>query len=142
MRLRFLFSAAGAARNSIVLALSLATAAFGQFETAMVMGTVVDPKGGPIPQARISLQNLDTGGTQSTTTSAEGSYQFLEVRVGRSRVMAEAPGFKKLETPIFLVDVGAHQRVDAALQVGDVTETVQVQAAASPIETDSTTAVR
>ena len=121
----------------IILALGLASGAFGQFETALVLGMTVDPRGVPIAQARVSLTNIDTGGTQSTVTNGEGFYQFLEVRVGRYRVLAEAAGFKKLETPIFRVDVGARQRVDAELEIGDVTETVQVEATASSVETDS-----
>src|ERR1035441_3219319 len=63
-----------------------------------------------------------------------GNYQFLEVRVGRYKVLAEAAGFKKLETPAFKVDVGARQRVQVVLQVGDVTETIQVSGAASLVE--------
>ena len=67
-------------------------------------------------------------------TDAFGNYQFLEVRVGRYRVAADAPGFKKLEPGEFRVDVGARQRVDVRLRVGDVAETVQVTEAAVAVE--------
>jgi hypothetical protein len=97
----------------------------------------MDPRAGAIPQALVSLANPDTGTSQSTLTDDFGSYQFLEVRVGRYRVIAEAPGFKKLETAEFRVDVGARQRVDIKLQVGDVAETVQVREAAVSVEVDS-----
>ena len=86
-----------------------------QFETANVLGSATDPRGGAIPRTRISLANLDTGTTQSAVTDDSGSYQFLEVRVGRYRVRAEAEGFKTVETPEFRVDVGARQRVDVRL---------------------------
>jgi hypothetical protein len=108
-----------------------------QFETASVLGSATDPRGGAIPRARISLANLDTGTLQSAVADDSGSYQFLEVRVGRYRVRAEAEGFKTLETPEFRVDVGARQRVDVRLQVGDVAETVQVTEAAVLVERDS-----
>jgi hypothetical protein len=120
-----------------MLALVLASTCLAQFETASVLGTVLDAHAAAIPEARVSLQSLDTGTMQASAADASGNYQFLEVRVGRYRVVAEAAGFKKAETPAFKVDVGARQRVDVALQVGDVTETVQVEASAAVLEPDS-----
>jgi len=122
---------------AVLVGLAAATVSFGQFETATVLGTATDPRAGIIPNARVSLANLDTGTMQSTLTDASGNYQFLEVRVGRYLVTAEAPGFKKLATAEFRVDVGARQRVDVKLQVGDVAETVQVKEAAVAVERDS-----
>jgi hypothetical protein len=54
----------------------------GQFETSAVLGFVVDSRGGVIQQAKVSLENIDTGATQSTITGVNGTYQILEVRVG------------------------------------------------------------
>ena len=85
----------------------------------------------------MSLANVDTGTSQATSTDDLGNYQFLDVRVGRYRVVAEAPGFKKLETAEFRATVGARQRVDVNLPVGDVTQTVEVTAAAVAVERDS-----
>src|SRR5262245_8958536 len=123
--------------RGVTIALAIAVACFGQFETATVLGTVVDANGAAMPQARVILESVDTGIRQNISTSAEGTYQFLEVRIGNYRVQAEAVGFKKLETPVFRVDVGARQRVDVKLQVGDVAETIQVEATASSVEPDS-----
>jgi hypothetical protein len=120
-----------------VLGLAVAAACFGQFETASVLGTVLDPHAAAIPQAKVSLENIDTGTAQTTVADAGGNYQFLEVRVGRYKVMAEAAGFKRVATPLFKVDVGARQRVQVSLSVGDVTEVVEVAAAASLLEPDS-----
>jgi hypothetical protein len=120
-----------------LLCLAAAGVSFGQFETATVLGTATNERAGAIPQARVSLANLDTGTSQSTVSDDIGNYQFLEVRVGRYRVIAESPGFKKLETAEFRVDVGARQRVDIKLEVGDVAETVQVNEAAVSVEVDS-----
>jgi outer membrane receptor protein involved in Fe transport len=120
-----------------LLCLAGAGLSFGQFETAVVLGTAMDQRAGVIPRARVSLANLDTGTSQETITDDAGNYQFLEVRAGRYRAIAEAPGFKKLETAEFRVTVGARQRVDVNLQVGDVAETVQVTEAAVSVERDS-----
>ena len=120
-----------------VLCLSLAAGCFGQFETASVLGTVLDPHSAVIPNAKVSLDNIDTGTSQTAVADASGNYQFLEVRVGRYKVVAEAVGFKRAETPIFKVDVGARQRVQVSLNIGDVTEVVRVSDAASLVEADS-----
>jgi outer membrane receptor protein involved in Fe transport len=120
-----------------LLALVLVSKCWGQFETASVLGTVLDAHGGSIPRASVSLEDLDTGTTQTAVADASGDYQFLEVRVGRYQVVAEMVGFKKAVTPAFKVDVGARQRVNITLQVGDVKETVQVTAAVSALETES-----
>ena len=81
-----------------VLCLSLAAGCFGQFETASVLGTVLDPHSAVIPNAKVSLENIDTGTSQTAVADANGNYQFLEVRVGRYKVVAETVGFKRAET--------------------------------------------
>src|SRR6185312_3816780 len=107
-------------RVFIALAALVAAAnCFGQFETSAVLGTVIDKNGSAVPRAQVQLQNLGTGTFQNAVAGADGAYQFLEVRVGRYRVTAEAEGFKKTETPEFRVEVGTRLRVDAALVVGD-----------------------
>jgi hypothetical protein len=108
-----------------------------QFESAAVLGTVVDQSTAAVSQAHVALLNLDTGVTQSEVTSPAGSYQFLEVSVGRYRITVEAPLFQKAESSDFRVDAGERQRVDMSLKIGDATQTVQVEAAASPLQTES-----
>src|SRR5215475_2865238 len=118
-------------------ALVVAPLSFGQFETAAVLGTVSDSRGSALPQARVILEAIQTGTTQTTTTDASGDYQFLEVRVGEYRVTAEAGGFKKTATQAFRVEVGARSRVNTTLEVGDIKEVVQVTETASIVEADS-----
>jgi hypothetical protein len=108
-----------------------------QFESAAVLGSVIDQSATPVSQARVSLLNLDTGVTQNEVTGPAGTYQFLEVQVGRYRVTVTAPLFEKAESDEFRVDAGQRQRVDMSLKIGDATQTVQVEAAASPLETES-----
>ena len=73
-----------------------------------------------------SLQNLNTGTSQTAAKpTANGDYQFLQTRLGRYIVVAAAS--RKSKRREFEVTVGAKQRVDVALQVGDVAETVQVE---------------
>jgi hypothetical protein len=132
-----LFRAVELCFYAALLGLAVPRVSLAQFETASVLGTATDPRAGVIANARITLSNLDTGTSQTAQTDASGNYQFLEVRVGRYRVTADATGFKKLETAEFRVYVGGKQRVDVRLQVGDVAETVQVNEAAVTVERDS-----
>jgi hypothetical protein len=120
-----------------LLALGLTSPCFGQFESGAVLGTITDPNNSVVMHARLGLQNVDTGVVQAGTSDSNGTYQFLEAHVGRYRITAEAPGFKRAETPEFRVDAGARQRVDVGLQVGDTTQIVEVASAASPLQTES-----
>ncbi|MGA8577860.1 MAG: carboxypeptidase regulatory-like domain-containing protein, partial [Bryobacteraceae bacterium] len=120
-----------------LLVLALVPTCSGQFETAAVLGTVLDPHDAVVARAHVSLRNLDTNVLQNTVTDDRGSYQFLEVPIGRYKISAESPGFKRLETNEFQVEVDARQRVDVKLEVGEVTQTVEVHATASMVESES-----
>ena len=119
------------------LVLLLAGAAFAQFETATVLGTVQDPSGAVVPQSKITLENTKTGISVTAVTDSVGNYEFLNVRVGSYRIRAEAAGFKTALAQEFTVAVGARQRVDLRLEVGDTTQTIEVTGAAAVLETDS-----
>ena len=71
----------------------LAAPAFSQFDAGSVLGTVRDATGGVIQGAKITLTNLETGITATTTTDANGSYEFPAVKIGLYKVTAEQPGF-------------------------------------------------
>jgi hypothetical protein len=111
--------------------------AFAQFDTAEVLGTVRDHSGAVVPRAKLTLLNDDTGILARTAADDSGNYTFSNVKIGKYRVTAEAQGFSKEVASDITVNVGARQRVDFALQVGAVTETVEVSGAAAALETDS-----
>lgn len=120
-----------------VAALLLPAAASAQFDTSTVLGAVKDSSGGVIPGASVTLKNTETAITATAVTDTEGSYQFLNVRVGTYTVRAELQGFSVAEAKNVAVTVGARQRVDLTLAVGNVGETVEVTGAAKLLETDS-----
>ena len=64
-----------------------------QFDTATVLGTVTDASGSHVPGVTVTLRNVDTGISASTVTDQDGSYQFLNVRIGAYTVRAELAGF-------------------------------------------------
>jgi hypothetical protein len=117
--------------------LLLASSLYGQFETAEVLGAVHDPSGGGVPKASVTLANQSTGIEAKTSTDESGNYDFFNVKVGKYTVTVEAPGFSKVSTANVDVAVEARQRVDLTLQVGAVSQSVEVTGAASVLETDS-----
>lgn len=119
------------------LLLPLTGGLFAQFDTATVLGTVRDTSGSAVVASVVTLESLGTGVRATTSTDEQGNYQFLTVRIGQYRVTAEAPGFKLAVAEAFTVTVNARQRVDLALEVGAVTETVTVSDAVAQLETDT-----
>jgi hypothetical protein len=111
--------------------------AVAQFDTAEVLGTVRDVSRSVVPKAALTLLNEDTGITARTVADDSGNYTFSNVKIGRYKLTAEAAGFSRASESGIKVDVGARLRVDFALQVGQVTETVEVSGAAAALETDS-----
>jgi hypothetical protein len=108
-----------------------------QFETGEVLGTVRDNTGTPVPGASVTLTNQGTAIETKTITDEAGDYGFFNVRVGNYTITVEHPGFAKFSTADVKVDVTARQRVDAKLDLGQITETVTVTGVASVLETDT-----
>lgn len=123
--------------RSLSVLLLFTCAAFGQFDTAEVLGTVHDASGGILPNAAVTLTNQDTGIEFKTTSDGNGNYDFFNVKVGRYTITAELTGFSKFSTTDVAVNVNARQRVDITMQVGIVTQSVEVTGAASVLETDT-----
>ena len=121
----------------ILTAALLPAAAFAQFDAATVLGTVRDASGAVVPGATVTLKNAATGITATSVTDQQGSYQFLNVRIGTYSVRAELQGFSVAEAENFSVTVNARQRVDLTLNIGNVGETVVVTGAAQLLETES-----
>jgi hypothetical protein len=121
----------------LIAALLTPVSAYAQFDTATVLGAVRDSSGAVVPGATVTLKNTATGITANAVTDADGSYQFLNVRIGSYSVRAELQGFSAAEAKDVAVTVNAHQRVDLTMAVGSIGETVEVQGAAKLLETDS-----
>jgi hypothetical protein len=123
----------------LLLALTtlLPAVAAAQFETAAVVGTAKDRSGAVVNQAKVTLTNVDTGVSATTETDAAGSFEFRNVRIGRYLVTAEKAGFSMAMADNVSVSIGARQRVDMTLDVGALTETVNVSGAATMLETDT-----
>src|SRR3954468_6748050 len=108
-----------------------------QFETAEVLGTVRDNTGAVLQNVPVTLRNEETGIESKTRSDQSGQYDFFNVRVGRYTVSAEQSGFAKFNAEGITVNVSARQRVDINMQVGGVSQTVNVSGAAETLDTDS-----
>ncbi len=95
----------------------------------VVRGTVTDPLGGTIKDAKVKLQRGDTT-SADTTTNAEGVYTFSSVAAGRYNVQVEASGFANYAGPEISVGSGATE-ADVLLSVGALKEAVVVSATGS-----------
>ena len=108
-----------------------------QFETAVVLGTVIDPSGAPVPAATITLTNVQTGITNTTQTDEQRQLSVPQRADRQYQVVAEHPGFSTAVARDIGVAVNARRRVDLSLQVGGVADEVTVTAARQLLETDS-----
>ncbi len=122
----------------VVLALLTSSLAWGQATTSL-RGTVSDPSGAVIPNAKVSLVNTATGLERTTPSGADGNYEFLQVLPGTYRLLFESEGFRKLVRENVQLLVNLPATVNAALEVGRPTETVSVTAEAPLVNTTDAT---
>lgn len=124
-------------RKLALAILVIACLAFAQYDAATILGTITDPSGSPMSNVNVTLENTNTGAKVTSTTDGSGNFSFLNQRIGTYRVMAQIAGFKNATSAAFTLTVNARQRVDLAMQVGDVTQQIEVSAAAAALESDS-----
>ena len=108
-----------------------------QVTTTTIRGTIADSSGAVVPNAHITVTNLETGVTRSTDTNAAGEYLIEFLPVGNYRVDVEAEGFKKFERTGIVLDVNQIARVDAVLDLGAASETVSVTGDAPMVNTEN-----
>ncbi len=104
-----------------------------QTSTGRIEGIVTDNSGSALPGATVTAINIGTNATRNDVTDRSGAYSFPALPVGDYRVQAELSGFKPTVSPITLA-VSQVARLDLKLQLGGVSETVTVTAAAPVIE--------
>jgi hypothetical protein len=121
----------------IVVVVTTAVPVFAQFETATVVGTVRDSSGAVVPEAKVTLTNTQTGVSAERQSDANGNFEFFTVRIGTYVITAEKSGFSIALVENVQVTVGARQRVDLTMAVGQVSERVEVSARAVLLQTDS-----
>lgn len=113
------------------------TAAYGQSQTGSISGTVSDSNGGTIPGAAIRAQQTSTGITIDILSSDAGLYVFPNLPTGIWSVTTEKPGFKKSILDGIQVFIAQRQALDIQLQIGEVTQSVEVASKQTLLDTET-----
>ena len=113
--------------------LAIAVCLEAQSPLGSVTGLALDPSEAPVPEARVTLQNLATGARWETKTNASGHYLFPNLPPGEYTLSAEARGFNRLEVAAFPVAAFRTVRQDLRLEIATATAEVTVTEAASPV---------
>ena len=120
----------------LFLAVLFNSALLAQTITGTISGDVTDSTGAVVANVSITVQNAGTGLSRSATTTASGSYRVPDLPIGTYKVSASAQGFKTLVRAAE-VATGAVTHADFVLQVGQRTETVEVQASTPLVDLSS-----
>lgn len=107
-----------------------------QTTSTSILGTVADSTGSVIAGAKVTLTNVRTAVKAETTTTSTGDYAFPLIDVGEYEVAVEVSGFKSETRKGVVVQINEKVRVDFGLSIGQVTERIEVTAAATTLKTD------
>ena len=120
-----------------LLALSCTSLAYSQTLNATLLGTVTDPSGAVVPNAKVTITETNTGVSRIGQTNGSGNYLFPNLAPGIYLVNVEASGFKKETRRDITLLVDTSTRTDVQLSTGAVTETVEVTGAPPILQTDT-----
>ena len=108
-----------------------------QTPTAQITGLITDPAGAVVPAAEVEVTNVDTGGRWQATSTSSGYYTVPLLPPGNYRIVVQAPGFKSAAQRGVTLVVAQGARIDFQLEVGAVTERVEVVATASLVDSQT-----
>jgi hypothetical protein len=108
-------------------------------DTASMFGTITDAQTAVVPGARVTITNTATGLSRNTVTDNSGGFVFPLLPVGSYNLVVEQTGFRKYERTGILLQANENVGVDVALDVGNVQETVTVEASSGQVDTRSAT---
>src|ERR1700690_1806086 len=103
---------------AVFAVLALSFSAFAQVQNGQFTGTVSDPTGAAIPNAKITVTNPATDLNVSTTSNSSGNYAVKELPIGVYKLQVEAPGFKTVVNSGVQINAGTISHVDFKMQVG------------------------
>jgi outer membrane receptor protein involved in Fe transport len=126
--------------GAILLVCGMASGLRAQVSTADVLGRVTDSSGAAMAGSKVTVTNLATNETRVSTTDANGDYLVSLLPIGHYSVKIEHDGFKTWTVADTALAIGDRLRLDAALQVGALQQTIEVTAQSPALQTDSATA--
>jgi hypothetical protein len=124
--------------RGLILGLLFAVTVFAQRDLGTIAGTVTDPTGAAIPNAKISITEVSTNVTTTVVSSSAGEYTRPALQPGTYTVAAEAQGFRRVAQENVVVTAGDRIGVNLTLPVGNVSESIEVSANAPLLQTENT----
>src|SRR5262245_10891613 len=122
--------------TSVFTLLLTCSIAYGQVSTGTLLGTVQDSSGALIPGVQVTATNQGTNQSRQVVTNETGNYRIEPLQPGTYMLTAELSGFRKEIRSGVIVNVDNRVRIDFSLQVGEVSETVEVKAAVALVQAD------
>ena len=124
-------------RVAILIFLSCSVV-WGQGSTAQISGTVTDPSGAVLPGVEITATQTETSVSRTAVSNETGAYVLPNLPIGPYRLDASLPGFRSFLQTGIVLQVNSNPAINIVLQVGQLSETIEVQANAAMVETRST----
>src|SRR6266404_2849658 len=121
----------------IISLLAFVPAAVAQITSGTITGVVTDTSGAVVAGANVTITSTQTGAVRTATTSAEGAFSFPELSPGIYNITVSKQGFKKVEQKGVEAHVSDLTNVTIKMPVGGMVETVEVQATAVQVETQT-----
>ena len=117
--------------------LILTATCFGQTFYGSIIGTVTDVSGASIPLANVVCTNLGTAERRVAQTDGGGNYQFVNLVPGQYKIEIEKPGLRRFVREPITVEVQSAVRIDVPMQVGELTQTIEVTAQTPLLQTEN-----
>src|ERR1700735_3389772 len=138
MKLKDIFLSIAMAATCLSLVTVGSSSAWAQQAAGAITGTVTDPAGSALPNVTVTARDVDRGTTWTTKSSSARIYEFPQIPVGSIQLKVEAPGFNTEVRNSFVLVLNQVARIDFHLQVGKVSETVNVEDTPPLLQTAST----
>jgi hypothetical protein len=122
--------------STLLLTIVMAVPALAQI-SGTINGTVTDASQAAIPGANLILKNTQTGENRQTASSENGFFTFIDVPRGEYSISVTAQGFRELQLAPLVLTVGQQMTIRPKLEIGSLTETVEVHGAPPPVVTST-----
>ena len=127
----------------LILALFFGVAAFNLLNAQTldtgILGLITDPSGAVIAGASVTVTNTGTGVRRVAATAPDGNYEVRYLVPGEYTVEVPPPGFRPARASNLVIQINQQARLDFSMQVGEVAEAVEVNAASSLLQTENAT---
>src|SRR5437899_5718750 len=123
--------------RTLFVLLMMCVPAMAQTTSGSIVGKVTDPTGGVVAAAAVSVININSSIDTKSSSDGSGNFVVTPLPVGSYTVTVEAPGFKKWSSSGITLNVQDRIGLNVVLEVGQVTETVEVVGAAPALQTDT-----